>query len=139
MKTSRRQFLSQAACGSCLMVAGSSMLFLDSCASSSSIVYESTEFSVLKSSFADQPNLIVKHKDAGRILIRKVEDDKYQAISLVCTHQNGKVSPDGKNLKCSRHGSTFDMDGKVVSGKAQEDLPVYHAKVEGENIIVKVS
>jgi len=140
MKTSRREFLHQAACGSCLAIAGSSLLFLESCSSSSNVLtYDTNTFSIPKSEFATMPNIVVKHKNAGRILVKQISDSEYESISLVCTHSGGKVEEVGDGLKCSLHGSTFDKNGKLLGGKAQKDLPVYPTSAEGDNVVVKVS
>ena len=79
MKTSRRNFLKQSACGSCMMIAGSTLLFLESCSSTSNVLtYDSNTFSIPKSEFDATPNLVVKHKKAGRILVKKISDTTKQ-------------------------------------------------------------
>lgn len=140
MKTSRRSFLKQTACGSCMMLGGSTMLFLESCSSTSNVLtYETSIFSIPKSEFASTPNLVVKHKKAGRIMVKQISDSEYKSISLVCTHMKGKVNEDGDGLKCSLHGSTFDKDGKRLAGKAEKDLTTYQTSVDGDNVVVKVA
>lgn len=140
MKTSRRSFLKQSACGSCMMIAGSTMFFLESCASTSNVLtYDTNSFSIPKSEFDSTPNLVVKHKKAGRILVKKVSDNEYQSISLVCTHMKGKVNEVDGGLKCSLHGSTFDNNGKRLAGKAKNDLTTYTTSIEENNVIVKIA
>lgn len=140
MNTSRRSFIRQTACGSCMMLAGSSLLLLESCSSTSNLLtYDTSTFLIPKSEFVASPNLIVKHKKAGRILVKQISASEYKSISLVCTHMKGKVNEEGDGLKCSLHGSTFDKNGKRLAGKAVKDLSTYITSVDGDNVMVKVA
>ena len=54
------------------------------------------------------------------------ESTRDRAISLTCTHQgcsvNKAVMANGEGFVCPCHGATYDGDGQVVSGPAQENL-----------------
>jgi Rieske Fe-S protein len=53
-------------------------------------------------------------------LYRQGEDIK--ALSLMCTHQQCPVKPEGQGFLCPCHGSRFDYEGRVLNGPAQVDL-----------------
>jgi cytochrome b6-f complex iron-sulfur subunit len=48
----------------------------------------------------------------------------FRALSAVCTHLGCNVAPDaGRGFACPCHGSTYDPDGRVLSGPAAWPLP----------------
>jgi len=68
---------------------------------------------------------------------------KYYAIDDVCTHDGGPLAEgtlDGFEIICPRHGARFDIrDGRVLSMPATKDTVSHEVKVEGENVLVKLS
>jgi len=134
MKT-RRQFLNEAG-KTCLVLAGGS-LFLKCSATAGLPKYEGDEIKIPLSSFADKKFVIVSGKK-GNVMVKKKEDGTFHALSLKCTHRKGKVVEKNGMLKCTRHGSEFDMEGRVTDGPAIEDLHSFPATVEGENVMVKI-
>lgn len=67
---------------------------------------------------------------------------KYYAIGNVCTHMGCMLSDgvlDGENVKCSCHGSVFNVKtGKVVNRPAEKPEPAFQVKVEGDQILVSI-
>ena len=61
------------------------------------------------------------------------------AVDSLCTHQGCTVAWDGALFACPCHGSNFSTDGSVDSGPAPSPLPVYEAKIEGDQVFAKVS
>jgi cytochrome b6-f complex iron-sulfur subunit len=61
------------------------------------------------------------------------------AFSAVCPHQGGIVAPNGKELKCPLHGSTFeDATGKNLSGPAAgKPLTAIAVDVVKGNVVLK--
>jgi cytochrome b6-f complex iron-sulfur subunit len=45
---------------------------------------------------------------------------------------------DKKLFVCPCHDSEFSPNGKVVKDPAEQDLPLYQAKIEGDTVWVKV-
>jgi len=83
------------------------------------------------------------------ILIANV-NGKYYAIGNSCTHKGGDLSKgtlENNLVTCPLHGAKFDLTtGKVVSGPKigfikvkADDEPIYEVKVEGNEVMVKVS
>ena len=82
---------------------------------------------------------VLKIKDQDILFIRETAD-KVHAVSGVCTHKQCAVGYDPKSNKivCPCHKSTFDVDGKVLTGPATVDLANYQATLSGDRIIIKV-
>jgi 3-phenylpropionate/trans-cinnamate dioxygenase ferredoxin subunit len=63
------------------------------------------------------------------------------AVSNCCTHSefpisDGSLGPDG-SLECTWHGARFDCrTGEVLRGPAEDPLPVYAVKTEGDKVFV---
>ncbi|MEM1278506.1 MAG: Rieske (2Fe-2S) protein [Cyanobacteria bacterium P01_D01_bin.6] len=64
--------------------------------------------------------------------------DAVVAVDSLCTHQGCTVDWDGDAFACPCHGSNFNLDGSIASGPASAPLPVYEAKIEGDQVLVKV-
>jgi Rieske Fe-S protein len=71
------------------------------------------------------------------ILIRS-EDSAFTAISSTCTHLGCEVRKNRFGFRCPCHGSAFDLSGKVVTGPANEALPVYDIELNGTIVTIKV-
>ncbi|WP_081596430.1 ubiquinol-cytochrome c reductase iron-sulfur subunit [Cellulomonas massiliensis] len=68
--------------------------------------------------------------DGSKILLTQPEAGTVVGLSAVCTHQGCTVLPDDAQLHCPCHGSTFDLEGKNVSGPAPKPLPAFAVRVE---------
>ena len=67
---------------------------------------------------------------------------RYSALGNLCTHDGCRLSGgrirEGE-IRCPCHGSAFDpATGKVLRGPAERPLPVYHIKVENDQVWVNV-
>lgn len=60
------------------------------------------------------------------------------AVNSLCTHQACTVDWEGGAFACPCHGSSFNADGTVASGPATDPLAAYEAKIEGDQVLVKV-
>jgi nitrite reductase/ring-hydroxylating ferredoxin subunit len=79
--------------------------------------------------------------DGEELLVANV-GGRYHALGAVCTHEGCNLAElgqiDGDELSCQCHGSVFDLNtGEVVSPPADEPLPVYDVRVEGDAIQVR--
>ena len=81
--------------------------------------------------------------DGHRIALIRCDDDVY-AIGDRCTHADvslseGEVMCDEREIECWKHGSTFSLEtGEPQSLPATKPVPVYTARVEGNNVVVNV-
>jgi 3-phenylpropionate/trans-cinnamate dioxygenase ferredoxin subunit len=70
-------------------------------------------------------------------------DGQYYCIDDICTHDGGPLGDgelDGCQIICPRHGARFDIrDGRALTMPATQDTRHHEIKVEGENILVKLS
>jgi nitrite reductase/ring-hydroxylating ferredoxin subunit len=65
----------------------------------------------------------------------------YRALGATCTHAGCLLSDDGEvegdTLTCGCHGSIFDLaSGEAVGPPAEEALPVYEVRVDGDEVQV---
>lgn len=77
-----------------------------------------------------------RFRDRGFFIVRR--GAQLFALSAICTHRNCKLEaePD-RSFYCPCHDSTFDPDGKVTTGPARKNLPVFTlATDEQGNLLV---
>ncbi len=67
--------------------------------------------------------IIARHDDLKYpVCIYRVEEGKYSALLMSCTHQGAELQVSGDQLTCPAHGSEFDKYGKVTQSPAAADL-----------------
>ena len=84
----------------------------------------------------------LKGRDLSRpVLIIRTHDDRYLAFTDRCSHANRKLDhlPDERVLRCcSVNHSTFDYNGKRLSGPAKDPLTRHPVSVEGSDLLVRL-
>lgn len=70
------------------------------------------------------------------IYLVSLPDGGYAALSPICTHLGCTVDLQGSHLVCPCHGSTYERDGAVVRGPAEEPLRRY--PVTAANGVVEI-
>lgn len=75
---------------------------------------------------------------AGKIVVARVDDQKFVAVGAVCTHKGGPIQYNAteKLFFCPWHKSKFAQDGTVVKGPATIALPHY---MEENTAVIKLS
>jgi Rieske Fe-S protein len=77
---------------------------------------------------------------AGQVLIIRVSDTDYRALSSVCTHQACTVSRfDGTTLTCPCHGSQFAVGGNVTRGPATQALRSFPTSLNSTTGVLTVT
>jgi cytochrome b6-f complex iron-sulfur subunit len=71
------------------------------------------------------------------ICIYKIEDDKFIASLLECTHRSCELNIGGGIYSCPCHGSEFSMTGKVLEGPAEQELKTFEIKTDEKNIYIQ--
>ena len=74
------------------------------------------------------------YRDSRLAVIR--DGESFYALSLTCTHLGCTVSVTATGLACPCHGSTFDRQGKVLSGPADRPLARYTVEERGDRLVV---
>lgn len=70
------------------------------------------------------------------IAVRKLDDGKYEALFLQCTHQRNQVIPESNGFLCPLHGSRYTIDGQVKKGPAELSLRKFPVHEESGNLII---
>ena len=67
---------------------------------------------------------------------------EFRATSNVCTHEFALLSEgwlENGCIECPLHAAQFDVrTGKALSAPADEDIPVYPVKQEGDDLLVQI-
>ncbi|HWC68230.1 MAG TPA: non-heme iron oxygenase ferredoxin subunit [Acidimicrobiales bacterium] len=81
--------------------------------------------------------------DGHRICVVRIGGDVY-AIGDRCSHADvslseGEVLCDEREIECWKHGSTFSLEtGEPLTLPATQPVPVYTARIDGDEIVVEV-
>ena len=70
--------------------------------------------------------------DGFKVMVTRVSDTDFRALSMRCTHQNCSVDTrlSGGEIHCSCHGSNFGLDGSVLTPPATVALTSYPVTVD---------
>ncbi len=75
------------------------------------------------------------------VLLMRTQD-KFYACNELCPHEEISLALgalQGQYIKCSLHGSRFDLStGKAMDEPAEDDLKLYPLKIDGEKILIKL-
>lgn len=70
------------------------------------------------------------------IVLTQPQPGEFTGFSAVCPHAGCAVAKvDGAQVICPCHGSTFGLDGEVLSGPAREALTPASITVRGDSIV----
>lgn len=85
----------------------------------------------------------------GEVMLVVVGDERialsniggsFYAIGDVCTHEEGPLSEgivEDEEVECPWHGSRFNVKtGEATAGPADEAVPRYAVRVEGDDVLV---
>jgi len=137
--TNRRDFIKKG-CIACLGLSSMGVL-LDACTAPlqvlkfNSIVGQT--LTVPADKFNGQSKMIVlrsEHLDNDILLVKN--NDAYQALLLVCTHEGFALTPTETKIFCDAHGSQFDLEGKVIREPALKPLTRYKTALINNNITI---
>ena len=72
----------------------------------------------------------------GDVIIIRISDTQYAALSKICTHQGCEVKFESSQVVCPCHNSKFDTAGKVLQGPATSALKTYTITKNGDIITI---
>lgn len=67
------------------------------------------------------------------------DDEGIYAISAVCTHLGCLLERNDNKFACPCHWSSFDANGKVVTGPATRDLAWYSLEIKDNDLFLDTS
>ena len=77
-------------------------------------------------------NAALVQTSIGDFLVAHTAQNAFVALSATCTHQTCTITGFGnQNYVCPCHGSTFDVNGRVVGGPAPAPLHQYPTQFTG--------
>ncbi|MBW4514728.1 MAG: Rieske (2Fe-2S) protein [Timaviella obliquedivisa GSE-PSE-MK23-08B] len=87
----------------------------------------------------DQKGQILNEKLLlGKALVVREPDNQLVAVDPTCNHAGCNVEwKADQTFICPCHDSKFANDGKLLQGPATQSLPLYTAKIEGDQVLVK--
>jgi Rieske Fe-S protein len=78
----------------------------------------------------------------GSVLVDHPSANAYNALSSICTHQGCQITgfdTSSGQFICPCHGSTFDVNGKVIQGPAGSPLSKFQTQLNGTQLTIIVS
>ncbi len=72
------------------------------------------------------------------ICVYRIEENKYNALWLECTHQGNEVQVFGDKLQCPAHGSEFSNSGLVTNGPADRNLRTFPVTIDGNYLKISL-
>ena len=79
---------------------------------------------------------VIPKGSADPIYVLALGGRGYAALSPICTHLGCTVEIEQARLVCPCHGSTYDREGKVVRGPAEQALTSYRTALSSDDVIV---
>lgn len=83
-------------------------------------------------------SFIIVRNDALKypICLYKINEEKYTALWMRCTHQGTELQASGDVLQCAAHGSEFNNKGEVRNGPANTALKTFPVIVNNNEIFI---
>lgn len=139
----RSEFIKKS-CGACAALSIGLLLgsnFFESCASSKmSVVKIKSEGEKIKlslDSFNQSPIQLVRVEGYEYdIAIKKIDDNHFLALLMMCTHARHPLVKSGNSFYCTLHGSRFNGDGTVAVGPASQ--PLHHLQTQIINTDIQI-
>jgi cytochrome b6-f complex iron-sulfur subunit len=89
----------------------------------------------------EQQGYLLNEQLAVLVIRDQTNPEQIKAVNPTCTHAGCTVNwkADQSKFVCPCHNSQFFADGSLANGPAKEPLTSYEAKLEGEQILVKLA
>jgi Rieske Fe-S protein len=73
------------------------------------------------------------------ILLVKIDNAKFNALLMKCTHQENALTATEKGLFCASHGSAFDLEGNVTKEPALSPLKKFKTEINNSSILINLN
>ena len=98
---------------------------------------ESDRLVVLRTDLSTSGTVLVETPDEQLpILLRRVSDTDFVALSTKCTHRGCQVENAGTQLACPCHGSVFSLTGERLQGPADRPLTRFAVSADARSIFI---
>jgi nitrite reductase/ring-hydroxylating ferredoxin subunit len=79
---------------------------------------------------------VVAKGASDAIYVLSLGNRQFAAVSPICTHLGCTVEIEQSRLVCPCHGSTYDREGRVIRGPAEQALTSYRVAVTSDDVLV---
>lgn len=102
------------------------------------IIINLSDFKIINKKGVSYRNYVIVKNEHLKfpISVYRIQENKYSALWMKCTHQGNELTVYGDKLHCSAHGSEFDKNGAVTNGPASTHLKTF--PVIKENELLKI-
>ena len=149
----RQDFLRQAVLKTCGMACLSTSVLTTALTGCASVYYAQAprlkgwaiqiskkEFDLDGNAKRQRPFMVVEMRNQTHpIYLRRVDENRYTAVLMQCTHQGNDLNAHDGYLSCPAHGSEYDTDGRVTEGPAEESLKRYNVTTDEQYIYINIA
>jgi Rieske Fe-S protein len=139
----RRQFLQECGMACASLLAAPLLIGQQGCASMPVLHAQATSTSTVRID-------VVSLATTGSVIVRcpSLRDDlfvtrnargEWRALLMHCTHRDQPLGANANGLFCTSHGSTFDLDGHVLTAPATVPLLRYSIEEIDNELVIDVS
>lgn len=134
----RRRFLSTCACLAGAVISGCASMATRPVATTGGVVrLDLGEYPELAKSGGSAKILPDGFQDP--IYVLALDDGHFTALSPICTHRGCTVDIEGARLVCPCHGSTYDREGTVLRGPAEDPLRRFPVERVQDALVIRVA
>lgn len=72
------------------------------------------------------------------ICVYRLDNNRYSAVLLECTHRSCELQPGGDFLICPCHGSEFSKTGAVQNPPAEQDLKTFPITQDEDYLYIEI-
>jgi Rieske Fe-S protein len=72
------------------------------------------------------------------ICVYRINENKYTALWMRCSHQGAELQVFGDKLQCPAHGSEFNNEGEVINPPATTNLRSFQVIIEETQLRIKL-
>jgi len=124
-------------------IAGTGMLLIDSCKTTSSILkakINGGKINVSKEDLNLKKNLVLEVEELPYpIFISKNSKNEVHSFYMKCTHKDYKLNFKNNEFYCNNHGSRFDALGNMIEGPAKANLLELPVKILNDSFSIDIS
>jgi cytochrome b6-f complex iron-sulfur subunit len=82
-------------------------------------------------------NAALVQTTVGEFLVARTAQNSFVALTAICTHQTCTITGfSNQDYVCPCHGSTFDVNGRVLAGPASAPLHQYPTQFTGSTLTI---